>query len=790
MPIERDYSEISEVLIMITDAQDAEKDMRAHVREAKRFIYDRDGHWDEDAITKMGSRYRGTFDQVTPIVDGISGEIDQADFTLRVSPAGGDSSEDTAKTLDGLIRNIRNVSGAEDIFNAASRSNVVGGFDAVEVVTDWVDGNSFDQELVIRKVANAVDSVWFDLASIEQSRSDADWGVKLVAIPAADYKARWPEGGAVSVGTNSNSFNQRTDGNIKDTVIVGQLFYKKRDDITLVRLSDGTTVEDNEAFRKTVDELAQDNITIEVDDKGEEKSRKRKNWRVWSHKFDGAEWLEEKEETVFNYIPLIPIYGNFDIVDNICTYFGKIENLLDPQRALNYALSRDTEDGALSPAATTWMTDAQAQGNDYSNMNLSHDPVTIYNNDLDAKVPPFRTPGPEGSSGLQATIATMAGMITASSNTFAAQQGNASSTQSGIAGLQQIEQGNIGSIKWFKSLEIMVCQVGKVIINGAMPRVYDSTRQAQLIAENGDSSTAFLNKTVFDEESQTNIVINDLSIGDYDVTCASGPAFSSQQKAASAAFETMAGINPEMASRNMDLWLSSRTEPGMREMAERERARLFNAGEIPESQWTDEEREQVEQAQAAAAQQPPQPDPAMLIAQAEMGKAQAEQINAQNKTMEIQGNQQLKQLELQIKDKEINLATEKFLLEKNDKLNIEAAKIDQGDRALDQSEQQMIIDAQQNQDKIELEAQKQAFTEFKAFADGSMAEMRQAFDMQQQEFNDAVANLKTLREASGVDTIIGPHNTEAYINQAVEITELQEEGGVDVEIGEGVAGTE
>ena len=76
-------------------------------------------------------------------------------------------------------------------------------------------------------------------------------------------------------------------------------------------------------------------------------------------------------------------------------------------------------------------------------------------------------------------------------------------------------------------------------MNGAISRVYDGTRQQQLIAENGDSSTAFLNKTVFDEESQTNIVINDLSIGDYDVTCASGPAFASQQKAASAAFETL-----------------------------------------------------------------------------------------------------------------------------------------------------------------------------------------------------------------------------------------------------------
>lgn len=783
MPIERDYSDISDVLILVSDSQDAEKDMRAHVREAKRFIYDRDGQWDQDAIVKMDGRYRGTFDQVSPIVDGISGEIDKADFTLRVSPSGGEASEKTAKTIDGLIRNIRNVSSAEDIFNAASRSNVISGFDVVEVVQDWVDGNSFDQELIIKKVANAVDSVWFDLASIEQSRADADWGVKLVAVPTADYNKRWPDGSGMSVGDDSNTKRNKNDSNQKDTVTVGQLFYKKRDDITLVRLSDGTVVEDNDDFRATIDELAENNITIEVDDKGEEKSRKRKNWRVWTRKFDGAQWLAAEEETVFNYIPLIPIYGNFDIVDNVCNYFGKIENLIDPQRALNYSLSRDTEDGALSPAATTWMTDKQAQGNDYSRMNVDRAPIRIYNSDTEAP-PPFPSAGPQASSGLQSTIGTMQQMINTSSNTFNAQQGNATSTQSGIAGLQQIEQGNIGSVKWFKAQEIMICQVGKVIINGAMSRTYDGTRQAQILAENGDPSTVMLNKSVFDDESNTNIILNDLSIGDYDVTCASGPAFASQQKAASAAFETMAAINPDMASRNMDLWLSSRTEPGMREMAERERVRLFNAGEIPESQWTDEEKQQIAEAQAAAQNQPPQPDPAMLIAQAEMGKAQAEQQNAQNKAQEIQGNQQLKNLELQIKDKEIDLATEKFLLEKNDKLNIEAAKIDQGQQTIDQKNQQMIIDAQQTQDKIDLEAQKQAFTEFKEFADGSMREMKQAFDMQQQQFNDAVSNLKTLREASGIETIIGVGNLENIVEQTEVVGELIEETEDNIESNE------
>jgi len=117
------------VLIMVAEAQDAETDQRDQARDAKVFLTKRNGQWDPDSWSKMDGRFRGTFDMCTPIVDTIAGEIEESDFTLRVSPSGGDSSKDTAKTLDGLIRNIRNISNAEMVFNQAGRSNVVSGFD-------------------------------------------------------------------------------------------------------------------------------------------------------------------------------------------------------------------------------------------------------------------------------------------------------------------------------------------------------------------------------------------------------------------------------------------------------------------------------------------------------------------------------------------------------------------------------------------------------------------------------------------------------------------------------------
>jgi len=730
MAIDIDFSKHSNVLVMISEAQDANTDMRQGVRDAKLFLSKRDGQWDPYAITKMNGRFRGTFDMCTPIVDQISGEIDQSDFSLNVSPAGGESSMDTAKIYNGLIRNIKNISNFEQASNAASRSNVIGGFDVVEVIQDWVDGNTMDQDLLIQHVPNAVDSVWFDLGSVKQDASDSRWGVKLIAIPTAEYKENHKDGSGQSVGDDRHSeayFNKA------ESVVVGKLYYKKKVNIELVEMTNGAVYEVNDDFDKVKDELAQVGITIQLKDDGEEKRRTRKSWRVHSRMFDGGDWLEDEKETVFDSIPLIPIYGNFDVFENKLIYFGKIEKLYDQQRVLNYAMSRDIEDGALSPSPFYWITRKQAQDNDYSKMNTDRDPMRFYNPDDEAPGMPQWSGGVQVSSGLQTTIANTQQMISASANSFQALQGNAGPQQSGIAGSQQIEQGNTGSIKWFESKKIMECQVGKVLLP-AIPRVYDSKRQVRILEEDGTSSIVTLNDNVFDEQTRQNIELNDLSKGLYDVVCDFGPAFNSQQKETIQAFLDMAAIDPSFLQQGKDIMLKNLAVPGMEQMAERARVELLNAGLIPETQWTDEERAEQQALAEQQANQPPQEDPNMVLARAEELKGQADMTQAQNKQVEIQGNQQIKIAELQLSNREIDLREQeiqldvaKFQREKDDKFNVDAANI------------------QLNAEKQDLAQRKQEFEEFMAVGKA-----------QQQQINDAIANLKTIQDASGDATIIGP----------------------------------
>ena len=143
-----DFADQSIVLELFKEAQKVETDNRSRASDAHSFIDDKDGQW-ESNFTKDDNKPRYTFDIVSSIVEQIAGEMEQADFGIKVNPAGGEATKDFAMMRNGLIRNIQNISNAKDIFNAAGRGMVTSGLDGWLVATRFIDSDSFDQDLVI-----------------------------------------------------------------------------------------------------------------------------------------------------------------------------------------------------------------------------------------------------------------------------------------------------------------------------------------------------------------------------------------------------------------------------------------------------------------------------------------------------------------------------------------------------------------------------------------------------------------------------------------------------------------
>lgn len=630
-----DYDDYTVVMGLLTAAQQADHDNREKAREAHLFVDKRDGQWEPYWWNNNEGKPRYTFDMVNPIIDQVTSEIEQSDFDIKVSPNDGKASKENAMVIDGLIRNIESLSRAKDVYINAGRGMATAGYDGWMVSHDYVDSQSFEQDLIIEPVPNFIDRVWFDPAAYLQDKSDAQYAFMLHPMSVQEYKDRYPEGSEASVSDDreGDAYYDKAE-----VIVVGQLFYVEREACELVLMDNGATYEVNEDFGKVVDDLAA---------MGVKEVRRRKAYRnkVCSRFFDGDDWLEDDEDTIFDRIPIVPVYGNFKIVENKTIYWGAVEKLLDPQRVLNYSLSREIEEGALAPRAKYWMTLTQGAGHEdtLATMNTNSDPVQFFNADPENPGPPQQNGGAMVNPGLRTISEAMRGIIGQTAGMFAASMGDNPGLQSGVAIERLQSKGDNGTVKYFRALEAAIASTGDILVK-AIPKVYDSQRTVRLLYEDGTSEMQVLNEPVIDNATGEVITLNDLSKGTYSVSCRAGPSFQNRQQETIETIIEIAKVDPSIISMSGDILMNAIPTSAATQIAERKRLQMIAQGLIPETQMTEEEKQAM---QMKAQSQGQQQDPAMVLAQAEQLKGQADMMRAQVEMQKLQLESAKIQLEMQ-----------------------------------------------------------------------------------------------------------------------------------------------
>lgn len=680
------------------EAQEVEQDNRKKVREADHFVNKRDGQWEPEIIRQLSGKPRYTFDECSPIIDDIMGEIASMDFDIRVTPAGGGATKDVANLMEGIIRNIENMSKAHFMYNAAARIMVGTGFAAWRVVTDFRDSDSFQQDLLIKSIPNAQDSVWFDPNAVEQDMSDAGYGYVLTSLTKADYKKKWPKGSGKSVAIDLD--NEVYSYKKPHEVIIGEYLYRKESLRELALLSDGRVVLLGDDFDLVKDELEMEGVTVE-------KTRTRKAWTVFQRIFDGEDYLSSEAETVFEYLPIVPVYGNFKISERKVLYHGIVEKLMDPQRVLNYAESRKIEEGALAPRGKYWATTEQVKSpavkQTIRTLNTNADPVQIYDHDPESPGPPVYQGAPQSNPGLVEVAASAKDFIQRTSGTFDEARGTAPAQRSGFAIDKLQQKSDNPKRKWVTPMEIGLSHTCTILVK-AIPKVYDTHQKLRLVNQDDTVDEAEVYQAVKDRQTGKEVIVNDLTKGAYSVVCSAGPAFRSQQQETVAVINEIAALDPTIMEIGADVLLNNISSPGVKDIAERKRKQMLAAGLIPESQMNEDELEEAQ----AAKDQPTQPDAMMVMAKAEQAKAQADMVKAQ-------AAQQATALKAQIEQQKLQLESMKLQLQQ-----------------------------QNNESKLQLEATKAIAAQIKAQAD----------------------TLKAIREAIGADSILTPEGAAAYDAQA------------------------
>lgn len=475
---------------------------------------------------------------------------------IKVHATNTQADQKTAEVISGVIRHIEVNSNADHAYDNGFDYAVRMGWGYWRVTTKYVRENSFDQEIYIDPVDNPF-TVYFDPNSTAPDGSDAEKCLITTMIPKDVFRTMYP---GLDDGT---SFTQRGTGDsqsewiTKEDIRVAEYFYTVREPANLYLLSDGSArfAEGKDFFDRI--HLAGLNVI------GERKSYKKTiKWK----KMTAIEVIEERDWPG-RYIPIVPVYGRRVVVGNRTKVFGMIRHAKDPQRMYNFWQTSLTESIALAPKAKWIMAEGQDEGheNEWAQANIKSTPYLRYKQrDIDGQpAPPPQRLQPEPPP---AGVITAAGAINedlqAIMGIFDPNQlptGNIS----GKALNGQQQQIDMTNYDYYDNLTRSISHTGKIILD-LIPKIYDSERVMRIIGDDGKPELITLN-----ERTAVGQVMNDVTVGEYDVVMETGPGYNSKRQEAVDSMLGMLSADPSLMQTAGDLIFRNMDFPGADIIADR-----------------------------------------------------------------------------------------------------------------------------------------------------------------------------------------------------------------------------
>lgn len=551
-----------------------------------------------------------TINRLPQQIRQVTGDLRLNRPAVKVSPVG-DGDEDTAKLYAGLIRNIEARSKLTRPYVTAAIQAAQCGIGNFRVYTDYAHSETFEQDIFLEPIYNPFAVVWDPMAR-NATRSDARYCFVIEEMTREAFEAEYP-GAAVSDFEEGDTETEARDWYGDNVIRVAEYWYKEPVKKTLARMQDGEIVsldEMEEWEREAAEGRAEETRTIETH-------------RVYSCKLSGLEVLEEPTEWLTPDIPIVAVTGE-EIIDDVGAYRASvIRYAKDPQRMYNYWNSAQAEFVALQPKQPYIATAEQVApfARDWKDANRSNKPVLLYKPDGNAP-PPQRQQPAMASPGMIQAMMQAADDIKATTGIYDAALGNRSNETSGIAIQRRQAEADISTFFIADNLALAVQQAGRILVD-LIPRIYDTKRQLRIQHEDGSEKSVTVNAPNDGEEGPS--LLNDLSVGKFDVDVDTGPSFTTQRQQAAESLLEFARVAPEARPLVLDLIAKNMDWPGAEEIADRLRKALPpGMAESDEDEMTPEAMQRAQMAQRQAQIQMQQQALEMAKLQAEVAKLQAD----------------------------------------------------------------------------------------------------------------------------------------------------------------------
>lgn len=581
--------------------------------------------WDR-RYRRNKKRPRFEINKIHHSINQVIGEFVQNQITVKVRPAGNNATRETAETMGGLVRNILNCSNFDDIRKNTAKEVFTGGYGAWRVCTEYLDPESFDQDIRLKWIPDALASVFFDPHDKDPLKRNSRYCFVIEDMDSKQFKEEYPNSPLASMDDRPLADRIRQRGWMtENSVRIAEYFIKKPVKKKLYLLSTGESVLADDVA-EILDEMAAQGIEIVNE-------RMTDHFDIEWYKLSGAEVLEGPIKWPgVRFLPVIPTYGYNYWIDGRHHFHGMVRMAKDPQRIYNYSTSAVVEAAAKVPKDMIFVTPRQVgeHKTQYQNFNQTGSPFLFYNPDEQAP-PPFKLDPPQVQQALMAQAAQADADLQATIGRSATALGDANftpgSTPSGRAIGQVQQASNLGQTELFDNLASAVEATGDVLLD-IIPRVIDTERQIRIIQPDGKDDFATVNQEVIDIQSGQKFIYNDLNAGKYDFVVTTGANFQTQRAENLNIITQLSSANPEYANLFSDLIMQQIESPIADEFEKRARKMLLQQGLVePQTEEEIAQAEAAQQAQQAQVERQMAIEDATIQNQLKQGEALVMQAN-------------------------------------------------------------------------------------------------------------------------------------------------------------------
>lgn len=536
-----------EVIERMTEFWDADRDNREDALDDQKF---RAGDQWDDAVRKQretDGRPVLTVNRMGQFVKRVSGALRQSHPAILPVPVDNKGDEQLTEIMAGIIRQIEYQSDAGVAYAYGAECAIATGIGWWQIKTDYVNG-AFDQDICIERILDPL-SVIVDSKSSKMDRSDADEIYVTEWITKRDRKKRFKadEKAAEDLplsddGTTTLSW--RSD----DRTRIASRWWREKTTKTLGMTAQGEVFDLTKMPRIAIQSLG---ITRE---------RKAEDFVIKHQVFDGADFLTDEQLWAGRYIPLVPCVGEEIAFDGNVVRHGIIRWAKDPQRLYNYWRSAAAEMIALAPKAPFIVPMKSIAGLEqfWNRANSANLPYLPYN-----PVPPDQASGdhrPERSRGAEPPAAMWQEAnvaqddMKATTGIYDAALGAKSNETSGVAIDARTQESDTGTFVYLDNFNHAIKRTGTILVD-LIPKIYDGERIVRLLGEDGKESFVPINRAIQSPEGP--MLINDLSVGTYDVRIKTGPSYANAKQVAKEELGKLAQSSPELMTVMVDLYVES-----------------------------------------------------------------------------------------------------------------------------------------------------------------------------------------------------------------------------------------